>query len=228
MDLNTKVNHKLVYRKERIPGLSIDITKKRFVFSRKYHGRNIKIRFTFSKIKNGNDYVMILNECKSEAERFQRETDEQDELAKKQKENKLKDSKKKREFYSRINGINTDESDKFFERMTRRDNKIKFFNFNRRTVRQEKKRLKFKNSITNLMKTKLIEDIKASRTDFEDVLKINAIQVKFEKFTPKIFYEMKEILEYDNRNEVKNESTLGLGTKSVIVYINNRKYNGFK
>ena len=223
MELKAKVNHQRIAKKEMIPGLTKDLSKKRYVFSKKYHGKNLKIRFTFSKIKSGEDYVSMLDQCRKEAEMFEKEIDDHEEIMKNKLKLKLEESKRRRDLYCRMHNIEIDERiTKFLKKIDKKTNRRKENNSRRTTLRIDKKRNKFKNSITRLMKISIVENIKNSRESQEELDEINNFIVKYDKLTPTIYFKMIGILQSEGTYRKNNKE---LGTVSLIKYLQSKKFN---
>jgi len=80
MELDSVIkNHRKLFNNERIPYLSIDNQKKRFIFSRKISGENLIIRYPFSKIKTYRDYSNMLLQCQEKHQIFEDEATLKDE-----------------------------------------------------------------------------------------------------------------------------------------------------
>lgn len=199
-------DYRVLFNNQRIPCLSIDAAKKRFVFSRKIKGKNLKVRYPFSKILTYRNYADMIAECKVANEEFEKDIEDQ--------QPKIKPYK------SYLKGFSENPVSKplkeIFKKMEKKFTKKKKHNERRRNKNKQRKRIHFINSIPKVLKMKLVDDIKRSNLDGEDLDWIREMKMDYEKMTPEFYYSIKETakqsgVDVDNFNKI--------GTRSVRKYI---------
>ena len=207
MELDGKIkDYRVLFNNERIPCLSIDTTKKRFIFSRKIKGKNLKVRFSFSKILTYRNYANMIAECKIQNDEFEKYIEDS--------QLKIKPYKPYIKNFS-VNTISNSFREKF-ESIEKKSEKKKKNNERRRNINQQRKRIRFVNSIPKPLKMKLVDDIKTSHLKGEDFEKIRKMKIDYKRMTPEVYHSIKETakkwgVEVDNSKEI--------GTKSIRNYI---------
>ena len=208
MELDEKIkNHRVLFNNDRIPGLSLDNGKKRYVFSRRVKGRNLRLRFPFSRIQTIRDYANMIEECRRENENYETEKTQ---IEIERKEN-LKKKSKKHTWHLNVSEKFRRSTEKFKKWEMKKQKK----NETRRKITQRRKRIKFINSIPKATKMKLIDDIKSSEMEGKEIEEIRKMNVDYEKMTPEIYQNM---LGNAMANNVRVENQTELGTKSLTRY----------
>lgn len=214
MKLEDKIPRRRLSKSEKIPGLHLDLTKKRYVFSKKFHGENMRIRFNFSKILTNYDFVSMINECRDEAYKFENKIKE------KERKSIVLKVWKKRSMHFQLGMISVNKTNEKLKNFIKTNDKLKKLRNRKSTIRNEKKRSRFFNFITPLMKIHLVEDLKRLKM-YSGVGKFFGLKKKsdYQKINSELFYKIKNYIEQEKSVEEK-ENMKKYGKKSEHYYIN--------
>jgi hypothetical protein len=160
MELDSVIkNHRTIFNNHRIPGLSLELSGKRYVFSKKINKKNMKLRFPWSTVKTVRDYANMIEKCKQYAFKFEHDIESE---RQKRLERSRNHARKVRHAFCHYD-------DKDPLGLKRLDDKWAR-NKRRRLPRQDRKRLRFRQAIPMPLKLKLMETLlKSTEKELEEI-----------------------------------------------------------